>query len=67
VPTSSSDAAAAAWVQITRECSGALKRRAARVQQFSHAKAEQCVIDSERRHTEATQALQKAMRSLFRD
>jgi hypothetical protein len=65
VPASSYDAAAA-WVQLTRERSAALKQRAARAQQSTQAKAEQCVIDSERRHTEAMLTLQKAMQRLFR-
>ena len=64
MPASSYDAAAAAWVRVTRERVAALKRAAARVQQSTHAKAEQRVIDSERRHTEVTLALYKA--SLFR-
>jgi hypothetical protein len=63
VPASSSDAAA---VRVTRERAAALKPAAARVQQSTHAKAEQLVIDSERRHTEAALALQKALQGLSR-
>jgi hypothetical protein len=66
VPKSSFDADAAAWVRVTRERATALRRVAAGAQQSAHAKAEQLVIDSERRHTETALALQKATQKLLR-
>jgi len=64
VPTSFSGAVA--WVRVRSERAAAVKRAAADAQHSAHAKAEQLVIDSERRYTETTQALQKATQNLLR-
>ena len=64
MPTSVSEAAAR--VRVRSERATAVKRVAADAQRSAHAKAEQLVIDSERRHTETTLALQKARQNLLR-
>jgi hypothetical protein len=51
---------------VRSERAAAVKRAAADAQHSAHAKAEQLVIDSERRYTETTQALQKATQNLLR-
>ena len=57
---------AATQAQVRVEHGTVLARQAARAQDVARAKAEQQVIDGERRQTEAALALEKALQNLFR-